>query len=361
MLEGGAEDVEQAWRWFLERAGHGDIVVLRATPDEGYDAWIRELAPVRSFQTLQLTDRAAADDPFVLGSIERADGLFIAGGDQSDYVRVWTGTPIQRAINAAIAAGVPVAGISAGLAVLGGFAFTAERDTITSEEALADPFDERVCLARGLLTVPGLAAIDHRFALLRTRTPRATADLHGTDPRRRMGVGGRVASGSTRRPPCSIEPDGTATVEGAGAAWFLRMHAADVRTCAPATPLETGPIDAIADPTRRHVPPAHLDGIRGESDRPRDRGLGAPDGRLVADAHPRRTAHTQHLRDFFDSRWLAPPYTARRGRTHGLRRRRRHAVLRGLGRPVLRGCRRRPGPACSCIRSPVISAAHGIG
>ena len=26
MLEGGAEDVEQAWRWFLERAGHGDIV-----------------------------------------------------------------------------------------------------------------------------------------------------------------------------------------------------------------------------------------------------------------------------------------------------------------------------------------------
>ena len=154
MLEGGAEDVEQAWRWFLERAGYGDIVVLRATPDEGYDAWIRELAPVRSFQTLQLTDRAAADDPFVLGSIERADGVFIAGGDQSDYVRVWTGTPIQHAINAAIAAGVPVAGISAGLAVLGGFAFTAERDTITSEEALADPFDERVCLARGLLTRP---------------------------------------------------------------------------------------------------------------------------------------------------------------------------------------------------------------
>ena len=51
----------------------------------------------------------------------------IAGGDQYDYVHVWTGTPIQRAINAAIAAGVLVAGISAGLAVLGGFAFTAER------------------------------------------------------------------------------------------------------------------------------------------------------------------------------------------------------------------------------------------
>ena len=35
MLEGGADDVEEAWRWFLERAAHGDIVVLGATPDEG--------------------------------------------------------------------------------------------------------------------------------------------------------------------------------------------------------------------------------------------------------------------------------------------------------------------------------------
>jgi cyanophycinase len=245
MLEGGAGDVEQAWRWFLERAGHGDIVVLRATPDEGYDAWIRELAPVRSFQTLQLTDRAAADDPFVLGSIERADGLFIAGGDQYDYVRVWTGTPIQRAINAAIAAGGPVGGISAGLAVLGGFAFTAERDTITSEEALADPFDERVCLASGLLRVPGLeAAITdshfserERLGRLLTFTARILADGWASE------LGG---IGIDEETAVLIEPDGTATVEGAGAAWFMRMHAADVRTCGPATPLETGPIEAIA-------------------------------------------------------------------------------------------------------------------
>ena len=244
MLEGGAEDVEQAWRWFLERAGYGDIVVLRATPDEGYDAWIRELAPVRSFQTLQLTDRAAADDPFVLGSIERADGVFIAGGDQSDYVRVWTGTPIQHAINAAIAAGVPVAGISAGLAVLGGFAFTAERDTITAEQALADPFDERVCLTRGLLTVPGLAGSitdshfseRERLGRLLTFMARILADGWASE------VGG---IGIDEETAVLIEPDGTATVEGAGAAWFMRMHAADVRTCEPASPLETGPVDAI--------------------------------------------------------------------------------------------------------------------
>jgi cyanophycinase len=245
MLEGGADDVEQAWRWFLERAGYGDIVVLRATPDEGYDAWIREVAPVRSFQTLQLTDRAAAEDPFVVGSIERADGLFIAGGDQSDYVRVWTGTPIQRAIDATIAAGVPVAGISAGLAVLGGFAFTAERDTITSEEALADPFDDRVRLARGFLRVPGLEATitdSHfseraRLGRLLTFMARILADGWASEVRG-LGIDEETA--------VLLEPDGTATVEGAGAAWFLRMRDADVRTCAPGTALETRPIDAIA-------------------------------------------------------------------------------------------------------------------
>jgi len=245
MLEGGAEDVDDAWRWFLERAGHGDIVCLRATPDEGYDVWIRELAPVRSFQTLQLTDPAAAEDPFVVGSIERADGLFIAGGDQFDYLRVWTGTPIQRAINAAIAAGVPVGGISAGLAVLGEFAFTAERDTVTSEEALADPFDDRVRLARGFLTVPGLGATitdSHlsergRLGRLLVFMARTLADGWADEVR---GIG--IDEGTA----VLVESDGTATVMGASSAWFLRMTRADVVSCRPAEPLVTRSIGTVA-------------------------------------------------------------------------------------------------------------------
>jgi cyanophycinase len=245
MLEGGADDVEEAWRWFLERAGHGDIVVLRATPDEGYDPWIQTLAPVRSFQTLQLTDPVAAADPFVLRSIERADGLFIAGGDQFDYVRVWTGTPIQRAVNGAIGAGVPVGGISAGLAVLGGFVFTAERDTITGAEALADPFGDRVRLARGFLTVPGLAATitdshfseRERLGRLLVFGARTLADGWATEVR---GIG--IDEGAA----VLVEPGGAATVRGVGAAWFLRMRLDDVVVCAPGEPLETGPIEALA-------------------------------------------------------------------------------------------------------------------
>lgn len=245
MLEGGAEDVEDAWRWFLERAGHGDIVVLRATPDEGYDEWLRELASLRSFRTLQLTDAAAAEDPFVIGSIEDADGLFIAGGDQFDYIRVWTGTPIQRAVNAAMATGVPVGGISAGLSVMGGFPFTAQCDTVTSEQALADPFDDRVRLARDFLGVPGLEAtitdshFSERARLGRLLTFMARALTEGwADEVRGIGIDEGTA--------LLVEPDGTATVTGAGAAWLLRMTNEDVVSCRFTEPLGTRPIDAIA-------------------------------------------------------------------------------------------------------------------
>ena len=244
MLEGGTEDFEEAWRWFLERAGHGDIVVLRATPDEGYDEWLRGLTTLRSVQTLQLTDRAAADDPFVLRSIQRADGLFIAGGDQFDYVRVWSGTPIQRAINAATAAGVPLGGISAGLAVLGGFVFTAERDTITSADGLADPYDDRVRLARGFLTVAGLDAtitdshVSERDRLGRLLVFMARTVIDGwTDEVRGIGVDEETA--------VLLDADGTADVTGAGAAWFLSMRPTDVLTCEAGRPLDTAPIDVV--------------------------------------------------------------------------------------------------------------------
>jgi cyanophycinase-like exopeptidase len=43
-----------------------------------------------------------------------------------------------------------------------------------------------------------------------------------------------------------VEPDGRASVEGAGAAWFLRMRDDDVVACAPGEPLETGPIEVLA-------------------------------------------------------------------------------------------------------------------
>ena len=50
------------------------------------------------------------------------------GGNQARYVNSWRGTRVQGAINANIAGGKPIGGTSAGLAVLGEFAYGALND-----------------------------------------------------------------------------------------------------------------------------------------------------------------------------------------------------------------------------------------
>jgi cyanophycinase len=40
MLEGGAYDRATAWRWFLERAGYGDMVIVCATCDAVYNPYV---------------------------------------------------------------------------------------------------------------------------------------------------------------------------------------------------------------------------------------------------------------------------------------------------------------------------------
>jgi cyanophycinase len=245
MLEGGAYDRATAWRWFLERAGYGDIIVICATCDAVYNPYIFNMHEVDSAQTLKLTKRVATTDPFVLDSIASADGIFLAGGDQSDYVRVWKDSPVEDAINAAIARGVPVGGISAGLAVLGEFVFSAEKNTVTSDRALLDPYGHKVTLQRDMLRVPGLVSTitDSHFSersrmgrlltfLARTVTDGWTAQASG------IGVDEATA--------VLLEPDGSASVVGPGSAWFVRMSAGDVLRCEPREPLATGTLGVLA-------------------------------------------------------------------------------------------------------------------
>ena len=103
--------------------------------------------------------------------IGQAEVIFIAGGDQSRYVNFWKGTPVEDAINAHVAAGKPIGGTSAGLAVLGQFVYGCLEDKpddadLTSREVLADPYIKRVTVVRDFLKVPGLENIltDSHFA-----------------------------------------------------------------------------------------------------------------------------------------------------------------------------------------------------
>ena len=146
-LMGGATEDDNAMRWFLERAGGGDVLVLRASGADGYNNYfLNELGvAINSVETIVFNDATAATDTYVLDRIRQAEAIWFAGGDQFDYVDYWRGTDVARLINEAVRdRNVVIGGTSAGMAILGGFYFTAANGTVTSAAALADPFDPNV-------------------------------------------------------------------------------------------------------------------------------------------------------------------------------------------------------------------------
>ena len=93
VLMGGGTDVDAAFQWMIDKSGGGDFVVIRASGTDAYNPWIyNDLGGVDSAATIIIKNRAAASDAFVVDQIRNAEALFIAGGDQSNYVDYWKGT-----------------------------------------------------------------------------------------------------------------------------------------------------------------------------------------------------------------------------------------------------------------------------
>jgi beta-aspartyl-peptidase (threonine type) len=84
-----------AFRWFTAHAGHGHLVVLRASrTTESQDEFYNGVQGVLSVRTFVFSDRKAASDPAVLAAVKAADG-FHCRRDQSNYVRMWRGTSMR--------------------------------------------------------------------------------------------------------------------------------------------------------------------------------------------------------------------------------------------------------------------------
>jgi len=170
-MMGGGSDLDEAFRWLCQKGNGGDFLILRARGDDDYNSYIQKLCPVNSVATLIIPNRQSAQDPAVAEIIRHAAVVFIAGGDQANYIRGWTDTPVEDAINANAAAGKAIGGTSAGLAVLGEFVYGALGDEpddhdLASTDVLPNPYLERVTLVRGFLKIPHLENLltDSHFA-----------------------------------------------------------------------------------------------------------------------------------------------------------------------------------------------------
>jgi cyanophycinase len=226
-MMGGGSDLDEAFRWLCNKGNGGDFLILRARGDDDYNSYVNGLCKANSVATLIIPDRTAAEDPAVANIIGKAEVVFVAGGDQANYIRGWKGTGVEKAINDDIAAGKPIGGTSAGLAVLGEFVYGALGDKpddkdLASGQVLADPYYERVTLERNFLRTP-------RLENLITDSHFAKRDRMG----RTLGFLARIIKDGWSSSPREIaideksavlvEKDGKAVVVGTGkGAYFLR-------------------------------------------------------------------------------------------------------------------------------------------
>ncbi|HMP31844.1 MAG TPA: Type 1 glutamine amidotransferase-like domain-containing protein, partial [Saprospiraceae bacterium] len=143
-LMGGSTENDSAMIWFLSRANGGDVLVLRASGSNGYNDYMYTKLGVQinSVESIVWKDSSASFDPYVIDKIKKAEAIWMAGGDQWNYVRYWRNSPVDSLINLLIKEkNIVIGGTSAGMAVLGQYYFSAKNNTVTSPDALANPFD----------------------------------------------------------------------------------------------------------------------------------------------------------------------------------------------------------------------------
>ena len=225
VLMGGSTDVDEAFRWMIQKSGGGDFVVIRVTGADGYNPYVyTDLGGVNSCETIMITSRTIAQEPEVATKIRNAEALFIAGGDQANYVNYWKDTPVEDAINYLInTKGVPVGGTSAGCAILSKVYYSALSGTVTSADVLKNPYVRGVTIGRDdFVNAPILA--------------NTIADQHFTQ-RDRMGrLFGFMARmvkdwslnakgiGVDEQTAVLVEADGTAKVVGTNKAYFMQRN-----------------------------------------------------------------------------------------------------------------------------------------
>ena len=157
-LMGGSTEDDRAMIWFLEKANGGDILVIRASGSDGYNNYFySDLGvEVNSVETIVFNSASATSDSYVLQQIANAEAIWIAGGDQWDYINYWKDSEVENLLNQHINfKQAVIGGTSAGMAILGASYFSANNGGVYSSEALEDPYNTYMTIGHNdFLEVP---------------------------------------------------------------------------------------------------------------------------------------------------------------------------------------------------------------
>ncbi|QKJ63192.1 cyanophycinase [Flavobacterium sp. M31R6] len=243
VLMGGSTDVDAAMKWMINKSKGGDVIVLRATGSTGYNQYLYDLvkadgkSQVNSVETLLINSAELANNPKVAERIKQAEMVFIAGGDQFNYISYWKNTLVEDALNYLITTKkIPIGGTSAGCAIMGDAVYTAEKGSVTSAEALANPYNANMTIQRDFVNNPYLKNTitdthynnPDRKGRHFTFLARLLKDFSITTPK---GIGVEEETA------VCIDENGKAIVFGNGTAYFLNAKEGAPENCSSATPL----------------------------------------------------------------------------------------------------------------------------
>ncbi|GCC52946.1 hypothetical protein SanaruYs_31870 [Chryseotalea sanaruensis] len=222
VLMGGSTDVEDALRWMIKKSGGGDFVIIRSSGSTGYNDYIYNLGGLNSVETFLLDSREKANDPAVGKRLREAEAVFIAGGDQSNYVKFWSGTEVSAAIQYLVEEKkIPIGGTSAGCAVLSEYVFDAKEGSALSDKVLLNPYHTTVSLSKSFINLPYLKNViaDQHYS------QRGREGRHMVFMARMIkdfGITNAKGIGVDEKTAVCIDENGNAIVYGSGNAYFIQ-------------------------------------------------------------------------------------------------------------------------------------------
>jgi cyanophycinase len=234
--DSGTNAETAAFQFMVNKSGGGDFVVIRATGADGYNDYVYStIGGVNSVETLIINSRALADHATTEMIVRNAEAIFIAGGDQSDYVNFWKDSKLEDAINYVInTKHAPIGGTSAGTAILGQFYYGSTSGSITSAEALANPYNGKIAGLDGgsFLNVNYLSNVitDSHYGA-RDRQGRHFTFMARLVQDFSVAFNNVKGLGIDEATSVLVESNGTSKVYGTGSAYFLKGFGGTPEVC----------------------------------------------------------------------------------------------------------------------------------
>jgi cyanophycinase len=222
LVGGGSEDYgdwsDQPYRWLVNHAPNKVILVMHYSDGSAWlESYFRSFGAT-SASSLVIGTKTAANDSANYKAILAASGVFLRGGDQWQYVSIWKGTLVEKAIRELFQRGGVVGGTSAGEAVLSEIIFDAQYASVDPRTALLNPLGASITLTDDFLRLgSNLLADSHFFE--RGRLGRLGPMLSFYKKSKGREITGVGIDANTAM---AIGPDGVGEVMGSGTATVLR-------------------------------------------------------------------------------------------------------------------------------------------